>query len=157
MTMNRNNSGMSMVEIMIGVILLALIIVPSLNVIISQTRTVTATRDHAQAAMLAQKIQEICRSYKFDLISAAPHAGDIAMQQRTFEWRLKNLDEMNKYVINGIEYRVDPASVKITAAENANETEQIAILYLFSFSIDYTGNDNRDHRLDIATAVAKRE
>lgn len=146
-----------MVEIMIGVILLALIIVPSLNVIVSQTRTVTATRDHAQAAMLAQKIQEICRSYKFNLISAAPYTNDISMQQRTFEWRLKNLDEMNKYLINGVEYRVDPASIKIAAAENANETEQIPILYMLSFSIDYTGKDNRSHRLDIATAIAKRE
>lgn len=155
--MNKKKSGMSMVEIMIGVILLALIIVPSLNVIVSQTRTVTATRDHAQAAMLAQKIQEICRSYKFNLISAAPYTNDISMQQRTFEWRLKNLDEMNKYLINGVEYRVDPASIKIAAAENANETEQIPILYMLSFSIDYTGKDNRSHRLDIATAIAKRE
>ena len=45
----KKNQGLSMVEVMIGVILLALMVIPSLNVITSKTRTVTATRDHSLA------------------------------------------------------------------------------------------------------------
>jgi len=87
--MHNPRNGMSMIEIMIGVILLALIVVPSLNVIISQTKTVTATRDHSQAAFVAQKIQETCRSYRFDMIEADQYASKPAEQKKTFEWRLK--------------------------------------------------------------------
>ncbi|MBR4329616.1 MAG: hypothetical protein IKP71_07160, partial [Candidatus Riflebacteria bacterium] len=66
--MKTNKKAVSMVEIMIGVLLLALILIPSLNVIIGQTQTVTATRDHAQAAFIAEKVIEIARSYPFDML-----------------------------------------------------------------------------------------
>ena len=153
-----HNRGMSMVEIMIGVILLALIVVPSLNVIISQTQTVTATRDHSQAAFVAQKIQETCRSYSFDMIEAEQYASDAARQKKTFEWKLKNDDELRKQVINGIEYIVDPDKTAIDPAPNQFATGNPApTVYLFKFSITYVGKDKRDHRLDIATAIAQRE
>lgn len=150
--------GMSMIEIMIGVILLALIVVPSLNVIISQTKTVTATRDHSQAAFVAQKIQETCRSYRFDMIEADQYAAKPAEQKKTFEWRLKNDDELRKQVINGIEYKIDPDKTLIDPVPNQFATGNPApTVYLFKFSITYLGKDNRDHRLDISTAIAQRE
>ncbi len=153
-----HNKGMSMVEIMIGVILLALIVVPSLNVIISQTHTVTATRDHSQAAFVAQKIQETCRSYKFDLIEAEQYASNAVQQKKTFEWKLKNDDELRKQVINGIEYIIDPDKTSIDPVPNQFATGNPApTVYLFKFSITYVGKDKRDHRLDISTAIAQRE
>lgn len=147
-----------MVEIMIGVILLALIIIPSLNVIVSQTQTVTATRDHSQAAFVAQKLQEICRSYSFDLIDADQYTLDPVKQKKTFEWKLKNDDELKKQVINGIEYNVDPDRTRIDPVPNKLATSDAApSIFLFKFSITYTGKDKRGHRLDVSTAIAQRE
>lgn len=154
--MKKIKTGMSMIEILIGVILLALIIVPSLNVILSQTKTVTSTRDHSQAAFVAQKIQEILRSYKFSLIEAEQYAADQALQKRTFEWKLKNSDELKKQVINNIVYLID--DVKIDAVKNpAAGPEQAICAYVVSYSIKYTGKDMRNHRLDISTAISLRD
>lgn len=151
-------TGMSMIEIMIGVILLALIVVPSLNVIISQTQTVTATRDHSQAAFVAQKIQEICRSYSFDMIEADQYSSEPATQQKTFEWKLKNNDELRKHVINGIEYIIDPTKTLVDPVPDQFLTGNPApTVYLVRFSITYIGKDKRSHRLDISTAIAQRE
>lgn len=156
--MTNRRCGMSMVEIMIGVILLSLIIVPSLNVIVSQTQTVTATRDHSAAAFVAQKIQELCRSYRFDLIEAEQYSSDPATQKKTFEWRLKNDDEYRKHLINGIEYLIDPTRTAVTPVPDqfvgGNPAPSV---YLLKFSVSYTGKDKRSHRLDISTAIAQRE
>ena len=158
--MKNFRSGMSMVEIMIGVILLALIIVPSLNVIVSQTQTVTATRDHSQAAFVAQKLQEICRSYSFDMIEADQYDSNPDKKKKTFEWKLKNTDELKKHVINGIEYIVDD-NEKMTRIDPllkaADNSGQPPVAYLFKFSITYLGKDKRNHRLNISTAIAQRE
>lgn len=156
--MRFNQSGMSMVEIMIGVILLALIIIPSLNVISSQTQTVTATRDHSQAAFVAQKLQEAMRSYRFNLLDADQYNSDPVMQKKTFEWKLKNADELKKHVINGIEYIVDPAltSVDPVKMKNSDPTTPPSA-YLVRFSITYKSKDGRNHRLNISTAISQRE
>ena len=150
-----SKTGLSMIEVMIGVILLALIIVPSLNVIMSQTQTVAGTREHTQAALLAQKIQEIARSYRFDLISMQQYNDDPDKQQKTFEWRVNNTDELKKHVINNIEYTIE--NLNIEPAENMYESEQIPVLYMISFDINYTGSNGKEHRLNIATAISKRE
>ena len=72
----RNNyrKAVSLVEVMIGVFLLALILVPSLNVVISQTQTVTSTRDHSQAAFLADKILETAKAFGIEF------ADDVLLQ-----------------------------------------------------------------------------
>jgi len=149
------NNGMSIVEVMIGVILLALIIVPSLNVIMSQTQTVTSTRDHSQAAFLAQRIQEICRSYSFKLVEADQYSSDPNTQKKTFEWKLKNSDKLNKYESNGITYHV--TNVLIDPVVNSFSPSDPTVMYLVHFSIEYLGQDRRNHRLDIDTAISKRE
>lgn len=144
-----------MVEVMIGVILLALIIVPSLNVIMSQTQNVTSTRDHSQAAFLAQRIEEICRSYSFKLVEADQYSSDPKMQKKTFEWKLKNSNKLNKYESNGITYHV--TNVSIDPAVNSFSPSDPPVMYLVHFSIEYLGQDKRNHRLDIDTAISKRE
>ncbi len=156
--MANRRSGMSMVEIMIGVILLSLIVVPSLNVIVSQTQTVTATRDHSAAAFVAQKVQELCRSHSFDLIEADQYSADPATQKKTFEWRLKNDDEYRRHLINGIEYLVDPEKTFVTPVPDQFASGNPApSVYLVKFSISYKSKDKRSHRLDISTAIAQRE
>ncbi len=149
---------MSMVEIMIGVVLLALIIIPSLNVISSQTQTVTATRDHSQAAFVAQKIQEILRSYNFRLIEADQYSAEPEKQKKTFEWKIKNDDELRKHKINGIDYLIDPAQTRVDPVINSLEgTDQQPTAYLVAFVINYKAKDGRQHRLNISTAISMRE
>lgn len=147
--------GMSMVEVMIGVVLLALIMVPSLNVIMSQTHSVTATRDHSQATFLAQRTQEICRSYTFDLIEADQYSSELQKQKKTFEWKLKNTDELSKYESNGIKYNI--TDVKVDPVINTLSPNDPTTMLLFHFKIEYLGKDSRNHRLEINTAISKRE
>jgi len=150
-------SGMSMVEIMIGVILLALIVVPSLNVIVSQTQTVTATRDHSSAAFVAQKVQEICRSFKFDMLDADQYS-DEAKKKKTFEWKIKNDDEYRKHPINGIDYLIVPEETAIDPVlTDAAGPGSIPNVYVFKFTIAYEGKDKRNHRLSVSTAISQRE
>lgn len=152
--MKRN--GMSMIEIMIGVILLALIIVPSLNVITSKTRTVTATRDHSQAAFVAQKIQEMARAFKFDLLDSDKYSSDLQMQKKTYEWKLKNQDEYKRHNLNGIDYLIEDVAIDPALNKEDADPNQPAILYLFRFTVKYKGKDGRDHQLRINTAISQR-
>ncbi len=147
-------NGMSLVEVMIGVVLLALIIIPSLNVITSQTKTVTATRDHANAAFLAQKIQEMCRGYTFDLIEADQYSSKPNEMKKTFEWKLKNDDNYRKHDINGISYEIK--DVKIEPVKNSEAPTDPTILNVIFFAIEYVGKDKKTHRLEISTALSKR-
>ncbi len=149
--------GMSMIEIIIGVVLLALIVVPSLNVINTKTKSVTATRDHSQAAFVAQKVQEMARAFRFDLIEADRYSSDAATQKTTFEWRVKNQDEYKKHVLNGITYLIEDLEIDPVLNKEIPDTDQRPILYLMKFAIRYTGKDGRDHELRINTAISRRD
>ena len=155
--MKTNKKAVSMVEIMIGVLLLALILIPSLNVIISQTQTVTSTRDHAQAAFIAEKIIEIARSYPFDMLEEERHNDDASKKENTFEYRLKNKEEYNTFVSNGITYKVDPESIFIDPikAKDADK-DDVPTIYAIKYTIQYVGKDGRDHHLDMHTILAQR-
>ncbi len=160
--MKTNKKAMSMIEIMIGVMLLALILIPSLNVIIGQTQTVTATRDHAQAAFLADKIIEIARSYPFDMLdeehhaqSSDPNSADKA--KKTFEHRMKNEEKYNTFEVNGITYKVNPQTISVDPIKVKDAAENdIPTVYALFYTIEYTGKDGRQHSLDIHTILAQR-
>ncbi len=157
--MKTNKKAVSMIEIMIGVLLLALILIPSLNVIIGQAQTVTSTRDHAQAAFLAEKILEIARSYPFDMLEEERHNNDndSSKKEKTFEYRLKNKEEYNTHVVNGITYKIDPKGVFIDPITTKNaDKDSIPNICAVKFTIQYTGKDGRDHHLDIHTILAQR-
>ncbi|MBQ2594581.1 MAG: hypothetical protein II567_15040 [Candidatus Riflebacteria bacterium] len=157
--MKTNKKAVSMIEIMIGVLLLALILIPSLNVIIGQAQTVTSTRDHAQAAFLAEKILETARSYPFDMLEEERHANDSdsSKKEKTFEYRLKNKEEYNTHVVNGITYKIDPKGVFIDPITTKNaDKDSIPNICAVKFTIQYTGKDGRDHHLDIHTILAQR-
>lgn len=156
--MRKTTSAMSMIEIMIGVVLLSLIIVPSLQVIVSQTKTVTATRDHSSAAFVAQKVQELCRSFQFDMIEAEQYSADADKQKQTFEWRLKNDDQYRKHVINAIEYQILPDETRIDPLIGAHDGANTPPVTLaFHFTIKYVSKDGRDHRLEISTVITRRD
>lgn len=149
---------MSMVEIMIGVILLTLIVVPSLQVLVGQTKSVTATRDHSSAAFVAQQVQELCRSFKFDMIEADQYSSDAVKQKKTFEWKLKNDDDYSKYVVNSVEYLIDQDYSRIDLIKGLHDGPNTAPMALaFRFAINYTGKDQREHRLEISTVITRRE
>lgn len=153
-----NKNGMSMVEIMIGVVLLALILLPSLNVIIGKTQTVSSTRDHAQAALVAQRLQEICRSYSFNMIEADQYKSDNLNEEKTFEWKLLNTPELNEITLNGITYKVVQENTSIDPVKTSLTTEDsFPSVYLFKLELKYIGKDGRDHFLNISTAIAQRE
>ena len=155
--MKTNKKAVSMVEIMIGVLLLALILIPSLNVIIGQTQTVTATRDHAQAAFLAEKIIETARSYPFDMLEEERHNDDTSKKENTFEYRIKNKEEYNTFVVNGLTYKIDPKSVFIDQIKTKNAAKDaIPNIYAIKYTIQYVGKDGKDHHLDIHTILAQR-
>ena len=157
--MKTNKKAVSMVEIMIGVLLLALILIPSLNVIIGQTQTVTATRDHAQAAFIAEKVIEIARSYPFDMLDEERHQNDkdSSKKEKTFEYRIKNKEEYNTFVVNGITYKIDPESLFVDPIK-AKDVDKDAVpnIYAIKYTIQYTGKDGKDHHLDIHTVLAQK-
>ena len=147
-----------MIEIMIGVVLLSLIIVPSLQVIVTQTKTVTATRDHSSAAFVAQKIQELARSFQFDMIEAEQYSSDQSKQKQTFEWLLKNDDQYRKHVINAVEYQILPDETRIDPLISANDSAKTRPVALaFHFTIKYISKDGRDHRLEISTVITRKD
>ncbi len=150
--------GMSMVEIMIGVIILALVLIPSLNVIISETKIVNATRDHTQASFFAQKILESAHACNFDLLDANQYKDDPATQKTTFEYALQNNEDFRTETINGIKYEVvkkDDDLVKYAADKNDPDVRPNMVF--LSFTVKYIGQDKNPHTLDIHTAINRRQ
>ncbi|RCK81559.1 MAG: hypothetical protein OZSIB_0693 [Candidatus Ozemobacter sibiricus] len=146
-------AGVSLVEILIGLILLALVMIPSLTVILSDTKAVTGTRDHTMAAFVAQNLLETARNYKFAYLDADQYAGKPDIQQTTFEYALTH--QLKEKTVNGIKYEVKDA--RIDPVKNTLAPDEPPILVLVKFAIEYTGADGRNHRLDISTAIAQEE
>jgi Tfp pilus assembly protein PilE len=149
--------GMSLVEIMIGLILLALIAIPSLNVINTKSKAVTATRDHSQAAFVAQRIQETARAYQFDLLEADQYSSDSQTRKKTFEWKANNDDEVRIQSLNGIDYKIKTLNVDPVVNKDDPDSEKFPVLYLIQFTIEYTGQDKKNHNLTINTAISRRD
>ncbi len=156
-----NKKAVSLVEVMIGVILLALILIPSLNVVISQTQTVTATRDHSQAAFLANKMLEIAKSFPFNMLDSDRYQSNTEEYKKTFEYKLQNEEdnEYNTYEMNGITYKIsrDKKYTSIDSISSINSgSEAIPKIYAFKYRIEYKGKDGKEHHLDIHTILSPR-
>ncbi|MBF0502516.1 MAG: prepilin-type N-terminal cleavage/methylation domain-containing protein [Candidatus Riflebacteria bacterium] len=150
-----NRTGMSLIEVMIGVIILALVLIPSLNVIVSETRTVTATRDHLSAVFVGQRVLETARTFRYDFLDADRYTAGSAEQKRTLEWQMINDPAKNKMTVNGIDFKV--SDFKIEPVKNKNDPSAAPIMVLMSYTIDYIGKDSHNHRLDVTTALARQE
>ena len=157
--MKTNKKAVSMVEVMIGVLLLALILIPSLNVIVGQTQTVTSTRDHAQAAFIADKILETARSYPFNMLAEESQEKDNDKKKKTFEYRLRNEKEYNTFESNGITYEIDTdpknTSIDFINIKNASK-DAIPNICAFKFLLKYVGKDGKNHQLFIQTILSQR-
>ena len=151
--MNRTR-GLSMVEIMIGVIILALAVIPSLNVIFSETKTVVATRDYSQAAFIGQQIMEKARSYAFRFLDQDNTELTADEKKRTLEYRMQNEAAENTISVNGIVYSVE--EFKVTPVPKKGEPD-FKPLALVSYKIRFKGKDNKNHELEINTAISKQE
>ena len=152
------NKGVSLIEILIGVFLLALILIPSLNVVISQTQTVTSTRDHSQAAFLATKIIEIAKSFDFKMLDSDRYESSSSDYKKTFEYKLLNDPEYNKHNMNNIIYNISTdkefTSIDAISIKGA-DSDATPTIYAFKFRIEYKGKDGRDHHLDIHTILSQ--
>ncbi|HNV70506.1 MAG TPA: hypothetical protein PKO06_12470 [Candidatus Ozemobacteraceae bacterium] len=163
--MNRmNRTGMSIVEVCIGVILLALILIPSMNVLSHGTATVTATRDHLEAVYMAQRVMEAARTYDFNMLSkdqATRSGGD---PNKTFEYDATfddNTDPLDrvkqKEQINGVVYEIDKASFKIEQVTNRSDTGAKVPVVAYRFLIVYKSKDGKNHELPVSAAISRRQ
>ena len=154
-----NNKGVSLIEILIGVILLTLILIPSLNVVISQTQTVTTTRDHSQAAFLASKIIEIAKSFDFKMLDSDRYDSNSPEYKKTFEYKLLNEPKYNTHEMNNIVYKISTdkeyTSIDSISFKGAS-SDALPSAYALKFRILYKGKDGRDHHLDMHTILSLR-
>ena len=146
--------GLSMVEVAIGILLMALILIPSMNVISSGTKTVVSTRDHAQAVFWAQQIMEQARGYPFKFLDEDDSTLTVAEKPKTFENEMKTIDDKKVLKINNITYSVK--NFKITRVEHKNDPNSKTVA-LISFEIEYVGKDNKTHALEFHSAISKRD
>lgn len=150
----KEQAGLSLIEVMIGVIILALAIIPSLNVIFSETKTVVATRDHSQAAFLAQQIMEKARAYSFKFLDEDDTTLTADEKKKTLEYVMKNDNAENSFNINGINYLIE--DFKVTRVPTKTDATFMPIA-LVSYKIKYQGKDKRPHEIAIDTAISKQE
>ncbi len=145
---------MSLIEITIGVIILALVLIPAMNVITGGTKSVISTRDHVQAVFISQQIIERLRTYPFKFLDEDHPGLTSAEKAKTFESEMKNLNQYKQYNVNNILYEIKNFDIKEAAHQNVNVQKSFALV---SFEIEYVGKDGKRHGLDFHTAVAQME
>ncbi len=137
MHVNRGSGGITLMEIMVGVFIMAIILFPSLMVIMNESKAITGTRDHSQAAFIGHTLIETARAYTFENLEAFP----TEFQNRT-------------YTFNGIEYSIkDLALAKITPSGDSSQTSA----FRMNFSVRYTSREGRNMSLDLATVIGRHE
>lgn len=167
--------GVSMVEVMIGVIILGLVLVPSLQVLLTGTRTVTATRDHLGAVFLAQHLFETARTYPFNRLDMHQFPPGSQEEKECLEWDLLNdggdpaYDKIKRIQnINGVTYEIllgesrrsilsgaSPDGLKLLRS-NLDPEPQPSVA-LFQFAIVFRGQDGKEHEQRFATAIPQCE
>lgn len=128
--------GFTLTEIMVGVVIMAIILFPALMVIMNESRVVTGTRDHSQAAFIAQNLVETARTYKFESLGSFVDE----YKDRTYPY-------------NGIEYTVNDLAI---AEIKPASIDQVAAFKL-SFSVRYTSREGRAMSLDLGTIIGRHE
>lgn len=130
--------GFSLVEVAVGVLIMAIVIFPSLNVIMNETKAVSGTREHSQAAFVAHRVIETARTYNFDRLQQefqANYAG------QTFK-------------INDIDFTIgDFALEEVKSSDPAN----VVLAKKIAFSVTYKTREGKEHKLEIATLVSRHD
>lgn len=151
----KQRCGMSLVEIAIGVIILALILLPSLNVITSGTRSVVATRDHLQAVFVAQQMMEKTRIYPFKFLDEDHKGLTAAEKAKTLEAVMRDNPASHTLKINDVNYNITDFS--IAEVENIKDPT-LKSMALVSFKILYKPRGKtKDNELEIHTAISQQE
>lgn len=126
-----------MTEVMLGILIMAVVIFPSLTVIMNETKAITGTREHTQAAFIAQRVLEAARTYKFD-----------NLEQFGTEHQAKT------FTVNKIDYLVQ--NLLLEEITTTDPPDKIAARKL-SFSVQYKTREGRESKLDIATIIARHD
>jgi len=151
----KSRPGMSLIEIAIGVIILALVLIPAMNVISVGSKSVISTRDHTQAVFVAQRLMEKARTYPFKFLDE-DHAGLTSEEkQKTLEYEVKNKESENHFLINGIHFYVKNFNIK--EVENKLNNQAAKSLALISFDIEFKAQDGKNHALEFHSAIAQQE
>ena len=129
--------GVTLTEIVLGVMIMAIVIFPSLTVIMSETKAITGTREHTQAAFVAERVMEAARTYNFDNL---PDFGS-SYQAKTFSFN--NI----AYIIQNLVFE------DITT----NDTPAKVIARKLSFSVQYKTREGRESNLEVATIIARHD
>ncbi len=155
---NLREYGFSMVEIAVGVIILALVMIPAFNVISGGAKTVVSTKDQNQAVFIAQQVMERARSFPFDSLAFDHDGLSNEAKLRTFEHEMKNNPEFNSFNINGINYRVVNLDIKEIGSKFSKNKEGKKSSALISFEVEYEGkNRQKRHSLEFHSVLAKQE
>jgi prepilin-type N-terminal cleavage/methylation domain-containing protein len=133
---SRGKSGFSLTEIMIGVLIMAVAILPAIMVITSESRTVTGTREHSQAAYLGQRIIETARTFHFD-----------KLPEFASEYQAKS------FTFHGVRYQVE--GLTLTDIRTNDPVDVVAARKL-SFSLKFTSR-NHDLSLDLIAIITRHE
>lgn len=129
--------GVTLTEVMVGVLIMAIIIFPSLGVIMNETKVITGTREHTQAAFLAERIIEVARSYNFE-----------KLDQFGSEYQAKDF-EMNK-----VTYRVE--TCVFTDVKTTDPADNIVAKKL-SLVVTYSLKSGKEQKLDVSTIIARHD
>ncbi|MBI3038151.1 hypothetical protein HYY75_03735 [bacterium] len=134
--MNFHRNAFSLAEIMVGIVIMAVIFFPTLTAIMSETKTVTGTRDHSQAAFLGQRILETARTYNFE-----------KLDKFADEYRGK------VFKFNEVDFKIE--NIDLSEIKTKDPPGKIAAKKL-TFSIKYT-SQRRDLSLDLASVIGRHE
>jgi len=129
-------SGFSLTELMIGVFIMAIVLFPTLTAIMGESKTVTGTREHSQAAFLGQRIIETARTYNFEKLN------DFAS-----EYQAKS------FTFNGVVYQIQ--NLLLSDIKTKDPPDKIAARKL-TFSLKFT-SQKHDMSLDLVTVIARHE
>ena len=155
-------SGVSLIEILIGLVLLTLLLIPSINVLSSGIRTVAATRDHLQAVFLAQRILEAARTTDFPYLAQFQQPNE-KEKIKTLEWDLTHDKEggperiSREEKINEIVYKISDVKFDGVWTKDDPDHKIDPIIILIKFSIEYKSREGKSNRFQTSSAISRRE
>lgn len=154
--MKRGNSGVTMIEIAVGVIILALILIPAMNVISGETKAVVSTKDYAQAVFIAQQVMEKARTFPFEALDMDRDGLSTQAKEITYEFLVKNKDEYNAFNVNGLLYKVNNFDIRELGSKFDSDPKARKAVALLAFEVEFTGKDKKKHVMEFHTAISQQ-
>lgn len=127
--------GASLVEICVGALILAIVVIPSLLVISGELRTVIGTREHQHAAEVARQVIESARTCHFEQLDRF-----VAEQAN----RVVTIDQ--------IDYHLD--GLRLDAVQSTDPPGR-TVAHRLVFSVRFRGREGRTLQLDVATLIGR--